>query len=388
MPWTEVHKVDLRRELIYRYLNKEKVTDLCREYGISRKTAYKFIHRFQACGLDGLKDQSRRPHHLASKTDALTEHMILNTKFDHPTWGAKKLKPALERQYPDIVFPAISTISAILSRHGLVRPLPRRLRRSVPISQLRTSHEPNEIWCVDFKGQFQTQDRKYCYPLTITDHASRYLLACEALLSPSIQESLPVFKECFSKYGLPQVIRSDNGSPFASLGAPFGLTQLSVWLVKLGIILERIDPGHPEQNGRHERMHRTLKEEACQKPATNLLTQQDRFETFKTVYNTVRPHEAINQETPASRYRKSDRPYPETLSDCEYPHHTLTRRVDSSGRISLYGNRLIRISKVFAGELLGFKDYTHSWLVSFSTYDIGIIDKKTLTFESTEIQDD
>jgi putative transposase len=388
MPWMEVHKVDLRRELIYRYLNKEKVTDLCREYGISRKTAYKYIHRFQAFGLDGLKDQSRRPHHLASQTDALTEQMILDTKFDHPSWGAKKLKPALERQYPDIVFPAVSTISAILSRHGLIRPRTRRLKRSVPISQLRTSHEPNEIWCVDFKGQFQTQDRKYCYPLTITDHSSRYLLACEALFSPSIQESLPVFKECFSKYGLPQVIRSDNGSPFASLQSPFGLTQLSVWLVKLGIILERIDPGHPEQNGRHERMHRTLKEEACQKPATNLFTQQDRFETFKTIYNTVRPHEAINQETPASRYHKSDRSFPATLGDCEYPHHTLTRRVDSSGRISLYGNRLIRISKVFAGELLGFKDYNNSWLVSFSCYDIGTIDKKTLTFESTEIQDD
>jgi putative transposase len=388
MPWKEVHKVDLRRELIYRYLNKEKVTDLCREYGISRKTAYKFIHRFQAFGLDGLKDQSRRPHHLAGQTDALTEQMILDTKFKHPSWGAKKLKPALERQYPDIVFPAISTISAILSRHGLIRPRTRRLRRSVPTSQLRTSHEPNEIWCVDFKGQFRTQDRKYCYPLTITDHYSRYLLACEAL-SFSQHSRIPSgLQRVLFQYGLPQVIRSDNGSPFASLHSPFGLTQLSMWLVKLGIILERIDPGHPEQNSRHERMHRTLKEEACQKPATNLFTQQDRFETFKTIYNTVRPHEAINQETPASWYHKSDRPYPKTLSDCEYPHHTLTRKVDSSGRISLYGNRLIRISKVFAGELLGFKDYTHSWLVSFSCYDIGIIDKKTLTFESTEIQDD
>ena len=298
------------------------------------------------------------------------------------------MKPFLERNYPEVTFPAVSTISAILSRHGLVRSHPRRLKRSVPPHQLRTSHEPNEIWCVDFKGQFQTQDRKDCYPLTITDHSSRYLLACEALPSPSIHESLPVFKECFSKFGLPRVIRSDNGSPFASLGAPFGLTQLSVWLVKLGIILERIDPGHPEQNGRHERMHRTLKEEACQKPATNLLTQQEAFEAFKKIYNTVRPHEAINQETPASRYRKSDRPFPTTLGDCEYPYHSFTRRVNSSGRISLNGNHQVRISKVFAGERLGIKDYNDSWLVSFSCYDIGRIDKKTLTFESMEIQDD
>lgn len=388
MPWMEVHKVDLRQELIYRYLNKEKVTDLCREYGISRKTAYKFIHRFQAFGLDGLKDQSRRPHHLASQTDALTKQIILDTKLKHPTWGAKKLKPFLENQYPDISFPAVSTISAILARHGLVRPLPRRLKRSVPISQLRTSQMPNQIWCVDFKGQFQTQDRKSCYPLTITDHYSRYLLACEALPSPSIQDTLPVFKECFLEYGLPQVIRSDNGSPFASLHSPFGLTKLSVWLVKLGIILERIDPGHPEQNSRHERMHRTLKAEACQKPASHLLAQQDRFDTFKTIYNTQRPHEALHQETPASWYHQSDRPFPTIVSDCEYPNHTLTRRVDSSGRISLNGNRMIRISKVFAGELLGLKDYNDSWLVSFSHYDIGTINKKTLTFESLEGQND
>ena len=388
MPWTEVHKVDLRQELIYRYLQKERVMDLCREYGISRKTADTYIHRFEKFGLDGLKDQSRRPNYLANKTDDLTEQMIMDAKFDHPSWGAKKLKPFLEKHYPDIAFPAVSTISAILSRHGLVRPLPRRLRRSVPTNNLRTSHEPNAIWCVDFKGQFQTQDRKYCYPLTITDHYSRYLLACEALASPSIQDTLPVFNECFLEYGLPQVIRSDNGSPFASLHSPFGLTQLAVWLVKLGIILERIDPGHPEQNGRHERMHRTLKEEACRKPAPHLLAQQERFEAFKMIYNTQRPHEALDQETPASWYHKSDRLFPKTGSDCEYPHHTLTRKVDSSGRIALNGNRMVRISKVFTGELLGLKDYNDYWLVSFFRYDIGKINKTTLIFESMEFQDD
>ena len=382
MPWTEVNKVNLRQELIYRYLQKEKVMDLCREYGISRKTAYKYIHRFQTFGLEGLVDRSRRPHHLVNKTDDLTEQLILKIKFDHPSWGAKKLKPFLEKHYPYISFPAVSTISAILARHGLVRPLPRRLRRSVPTTQLRTSQEPNEIWCVDFKGQFQTKDQKYCYPLTITDHYSRYLLACEALASPSTQESLPVFTECFLEYGLPRVIRSDNGSPFASIRAPYGLTQLAVWLVKLGIILERIDLGHPEQNSRHERMHRTLKEEACRQPASHLLTQQERFETFKTVYNTQRPHEALHQETPASWYHKSDRLFPKIVSDCEYPHHTFTRKVDPSGRISLNGNRKVRISKVFTGELLGLKDYNDYWLVSFSTYDIGHIHKKTLTFES------
>jgi putative transposase len=384
----EVHKVDLRQELIYRYLHKEKIMDLCREYQISRKTAYKYIHRFEQLGVDGLTDQSRRPHHLANKTDEMTEQLILDTKFKYPSWGAKKLKPFLEQQYPHIPFPALSTISAILARHGLVRPLPRRLRRSVPASQLSTSQEPNQIWCVDFKGQFQTQDRKYCYPLTITDHSSRYLLACEALPSPGTHYVLPVFRESFQEYGLPRVIRSDNGSPFASLNAPFGLTQLAVWLVKLGIILERIDPGHPEQNGRHERMHRTLKEEACRKPAPNLLAQQERFETFKTIYNTQRPHEALHQETPASWYRKSDRPYPTTVSDCEYPHHTLTRRVDSSGKITLNHTQKVRISKALVGELLGLKDYNDYWLVSFSCYDIGMIHKKTLTFESLEGQND
>jgi len=201
-----------------------------------------------------------------------------------------------------------------------------------------------------------------------------------------MHESLPVFKECFSKYGLPRVIRSDNGTPFASLGAPFGLTHLAVRFVKLGIILERIDPGHPEQNSRHERMHRTLKEEACFPPAANLLAQQEAFEAFKKIYNTVRPHEALGQKTPASWYQKSDRPSPKTLSDCEYPNHSFTRKVDSSGRISLNGNHRVRISKVFTGERLGIKEYNKCWLVSFSTYDIGTIDKETHIFESLEYQ--
>ncbi len=182
MPWMEVHKVDLRQELIYRYLQKEKVMDLCREYGISRKTAYTYIHRFHEFGLEGLTDRSRRPRHHAHKTDTFTEQLILDTKFTYPSWGAKKLKPFLEKHYPTITFPTVSTISAILARHGLVQPLPRRLKRSVPTTTLRTSQEPNQIWYVDFKGQFQTQDQKYCYPLTITDQDSRSLLSVKRSL--------------------------------------------------------------------------------------------------------------------------------------------------------------------------------------------------------------
>lgn len=388
MTWLEVDKVDVRKELIYRYLRKEKITDLCREYQISRKTAYKFIHRFEQYGLDGLKDSSRRPHHLANQTDGFLERLIIDAKVQYPSWGAKKLKPRLEALYPSVHFPSISTISAILSRNGMVRSSPRRLRRSYPPSHLSMSQKPNDIWCVDFKGQFQTRDHRYCYPLTITDHYSRFLIACEALPSPSQDQAFPVFQESFMKHGLPRVIRSDNGSPFASSSAPYGLTGLAVWFLKVGITLERIDPGHPEQNGRHERLHRTLKEEALQRVAANLLHQQEIFDEFQRTYNQERPHEAIFQQTPASWYHPSEHSYSGEDGECEYPDHTLVKTVDPSGCIALFNDHSVRISKVFSGERIGLKDVDHYWLVSFSHYDIGMIRKDTLKFESMEVLDD
>lgn len=384
MPWTEVNKVNLRYELIYRYLKKERITDLCKEYQISRKTAYKFIHRFEQEGRRGLGDHSRRPHHFAHQTEELVEQLILDLKFQYPTWGAKKIKPRLEELYPQIRIPAVSTISLILARHGLVHSSPRRLRRSSHPAHLTMSAAPNDIWCVDFKGQFQTRDKKYCYPLTISDHYSRYLLACEALPAPSQQETFPVFAATFARHGLPRIIRSDNGGPFASATALYGLTQLVVWFLKLGIQLERIDPGHPEQNGRHERMHRTLKAEACRTIAANLLGQQELFDEFRQIYNDIRPHEALQYATPARCYQQSERRYPGSEVEETYPNHTLTKRVDSSGFITLAKGKPVKISKVLRGERIGLKEGDDSWLVSFCQYDIGIINKETLQFESME----
>ncbi len=390
MHWKEgsKSKVENREEFVLRYLRGEKLKDLCLEFRISRKTGCKFIKRFKEKGIEGLKDQSRRPHRLANMTNEFIEELILSMKMKYFTWGPKKLKKKLEQDYSMLTFPSVSTIAAILDRKGLTQVRPKRIKRCYSLSQLAESHGPNDIWCIDFKGQFQMMNQQYCYPLTISDHYSRYLLACECLAHPNAEEAFEAFHQCFKEYGLPRIIRSDNGGPFVSVNSLYGLSRLSVWFIQLGIQLERIEPGHPEQNGRHERMHRTLKWEALQTVATNLLQQQEVMDCFQERYNKERPHEALKMETPAQHYHKSENLYLGINPKIEYPPSWWTRFVDDTGHIFLGNQNRVRISKVFHGLPLGLMEIDKGWWIRYCKYDIGIIDRTTLKFEPFEVLDD
>ena len=384
MSWNEVNKVEQRKQFILRLLKGERMTDLCQEYEISRKTGYKFLERFKGFGFEGLDDFSRRPHRFPNKTDAFIEGLIVEFKKKHIKWGPKKLKVLLEDKYSNIHFPTVSTIGMILSNNGLVERNARRIGRCYHRTDLTDSNFPNDVWCVDFKGQFKTKDMQYCFPLTISDHKTRYLIACEALESTRQEEAFDVFKSSFTKFGMPKIIRSDNGPPFASSSLIYGLTKLSLWFVKLGINIERIAPGHPEQNGRHERLHKTLKYEAICPPAKNIIQQQERFNVFTDDYNNHRPHESLGQKTPASLYKKGEVKFVEPDVRQYYSNHDFTRRVNDSGEIWINPRMRVRISKIFYGEHLGIKEYESTYLVSYSKYDIGQIDKRSLEFVPLE----
>ena len=281
----------------------------------------------------------------------------------------------------EIRLPAISTVHAVLHRHDLVnRPRRRHKAQGTPLSTTRT---PNDLWCADYKGEFMLADRRYCYPLTITDFASRYLLSCEALLTTKEIYAFGVFERVFKEFGLPKAIRTDNGVPFASRSAFFGLSKLSVWWLRLGIQIERIKPGHPTQNGRHERMHLTLKKEATKPPAKNFLQQQAKFDRFIKVFNQDRPHQALAMKYPGELYTCSPRPYT-GLSDVEYPFHDRTITVTECGRICI-GRRKINLSQVFAGQDVGVKEVEEKiWLVTFMHYDLGFFDQELGTVTSAE----
>jgi len=385
MPWLEVNKLDQRKTFVLRLLQGEQMTDLCQEYGISRPTGYKFLTRFQEYGFSGLEDLSRRPHTSPNMVDQFIEQLIIDMKGSYPTWGPKKIKARLETLYPLLSIPAASTVGSVLSRNGLVMTKTRRIKRTYLSSQLSNSSHPNDIWCIDYKGQFRMKDHRYCYPLTISDHNSRFLIACEALHSTSQNEAFEVFKSSFINFGLPDIIRSDNGTPFASSSKLYGLTRLSVWFLSLGIKIERIAPGHPEQNGRHERMHRTLKYDAIKPPADNILQQQEKFDKYIQIYNFERPHEALNQCTPGSIYKKSGKKFKEKIID--YPNHDFSKRIDEKGFLWLDSRRAVRISKSLYGYHVGLKEQENQWLVTFGKYDIGVIWKDSLIFESMEALD-
>src|SRR5690242_15420845 len=331
MPWKECHVMDERLRFVARLLEGEKMARLCAEFGISRKTGYKIFDRYKDCGLEALTDRSRRPFRQANRLPAPLEAMIVRLKREYPGWGAPKIREKLRQRAPVAHLPAISTVHAVLDRHGLVKR--RRRRRHVARgTELSRPTEPNALWCADYKGEFMLGNRRYCYPLTITDFASRYLLTCEALSTTQEKFAFTVFERTFEEFGLPQTIRTDNGVPFASAHALYGLSKLSVWWLRLGIHLERIKPGHPQQNGRHERMHLTLKTEATKPAATNVLQQQARFDDFVERYNRSRPHQALGMKVPADLYARSLRVY-RGLEDLTYPFHDHTITVTRCGRI-------------------------------------------------------
>jgi len=379
MPWKESVLMNERLKFIGRLLEGEKMAELCREFGISRKTGYKFKDRYEKVGLYGLHDRIRRPYRQAHQLPLQIENEILRIKREKPSWGALKIREILTRKYPDIHSPAKSTVHCILDRHGLVKRIKRR-RFKAQGTPLVSTQTPNDLWCADYKGEFTLADRRYCYPLTITDYSSRFIIACEALDSTSTSDSFDVFERAFKEYGLPKAIRSDNGQPFASAMALFGLSRLSVWWLRLGIAVERIKPGHPQQNGRHERMHLTLKKEATKPAGENLLQQQEKFDTFVDEFNTQRPHQALGMKFPAEIYKASPRLYT-GMPDISYPFHDRTVTVTHCGRICI--SRLkINLSQVFAGQDIGVKEVDEGiWLVSFMDYDLGYFDETSKRFE-------
>ena len=302
-------------------------------------------------------------------------------KNEQPSWGAPKIREKIIRLYPDLKVPAVSTVHAVLDRHGLVERRKRRRRaKGTPLSRPLAS---NDLWCADYKGEFMLADKRYCYPLTVTDQESRYLLACEALSSTREAYAFPVFERTFKEFGLPAAIRTDNGVPFASPNALYDLSRLAVWWLRLGIRIERIKPGHPQQNGRHERMHLTLKNETTKPAGENVLQQQERFDTFVTYFNQERPHQALNMKTPAEVYRSSQTPY-RGLPEIVYDFHDKTVTVTACGRICL-NRKKINLSTVFAGQKVGIKQVDDRlWLASFMTYDLGYFDEEACRLEPIE----
>lgn len=350
------------------------MTELCARFGISRRTGYKWLARYETGGLSALEDQRRAPHSCPHRTSQAVEAAVVQAREQHPTWGPEKLLARLRKERPELELPAPSTVGAILKRHGLV-PEGRRRRPKPehPGGGPLQVDGPNQVWTADFKGEFPTRDGQLCYPLTICDAHSRFLLGCHALSSPALAGAKPVFTRLFAEYGLPQAIRTDNGPPFATT-ALGGLSRLNVWWTQLGIHHQRIDPGHPEQNGRHERLHRTLKAETTRPPEPDLPMQQARFERFRTEYNEIRPHAALAQEPPAAHYHRSERPLPARLPAPAYAGHLLVRRVGPSGSIKL-SSRDLFVSSVLKGEQVALEEIDDGvWSVYYYRLLLGRLD--------------
>ncbi len=380
MPWKVSSAMEERLRFVARLLEGEEMSFLCREFGISRKTGYKIYARYKESGLSALTDRSRRPVRYGNQLPVQVETTIVRLKREKPHWGARKIRELLVRRLPgDVRIPASSTIHAVLDRHGLVKRMGKRRPRAQGTA-LSSGLHPNDLWCADYKGEFLLGNKRYCYPLTVTDHASRYLLLCEALESTREDLAFTAFERLFAERGMPAAIRSDNGVPFASANALFHLSKLSVWWLRLGIGIERIRPGRPQQNGRHERMHLTLKKEATRPPGVNSLQQQARFDDFQQEYNHERPHEGLNMQYPAERYTPAIRHY-HGLPELEYPFHDRELFVTACGRLCLHRKK-INLSTVFAGQKLGLKEVEDSvWLVSFMRYDLGYIDLEERTLQ-------
>lgn len=384
MPWKESSVMEERLRFIARLLEGEGMSDVCREFGISRKTGYKILNRYKTDGAYALCDRSRRPVRYANQLPEQVERLIIEVKRDKPHWGARKIRELLVRKLAgDVRIPAKSTVHAVLDRHGLVKRARQRRRFKAEGTELSLAVAPNDLWCADFKGEFKLGNGRYCYPLTVTDQASRYLLACEALESTKEAPVIDAFVRLFRQRGLPAAIRSDNGIPFASPNGLYNLSRLSVWWLRLGIAIERIRPGHPQQNGRHERMHRTLKLETARPPGMNALQQQDRFDRFISEFNDERPHEGIGMRVPSEAYAPSAQPY-NGLPELEYPFHDKEVLVTACGRICMHRKK-INISVVMAGQRLGITEVDDGiWLVTFMHYDLGYIDLEQRTLQTID----
>jgi putative transposase len=355
----------------------ESMSELCRRFGISRETGYVWLRRYQQTGVDGLIEHNRAAHRHPNQTPKDIEEMILELRQAHMRWGPRKLKRILERDEPGRTWPASSTIGSLLKREGLVVARKKRFRTAPYTEPLAHANAANRVWCADFKGWFRTADGERIDPLTISDAHSRYLLRCQAVEKTDTARVQAIFEAAFREYGMPQAIRTDNGAPFASR-AVAGLSRLALWWIKLGITPERIEAGHPEQNGRHERMHRTMKQETAQPPAANRRAQQRNMDQFREEYNQVRPHEALEMQTPAAIYHPSPRIFPARLPEPEYPATMLVRSVRPHGNFR-WNHRDVFLSEVFWGERIGLLPEDDRWFtIYFAEIPVARFDSKKL----------
>ena len=378
MPWKETVVSDQRMAFVLacRQTPGESMAELCRQFGISRKTGYKWEERYLSLGPEGLCDRSRAPHFHPNAVEQELHERIVELRLERPTWGPRKLLAYLGRRDPQLPWPSASTAGEILKREGLSVPRKKRPRAELWADPLGEIAANNRVWCADFKGWFVTGDGRRCDPLTVMDGFSRYLLRCQAVRRMDFVTVRGQFEATFREYGLPEAIRTDNGEPFASTGVA-GLSRLSVWWVRLGIVPQRIEPGEPQQNGRHERMHLTLEQDTASPPAPTWAGQGRRLKGFTWDYNHHRPHEALSMATPASVYSPSRRPYPARLAELEYPGHHQLRRVDEGGNIRWKGSKVF-IGKALDGQVVGLEELDgRLWRVRFGPIDLGVMDEKS-----------
>lgn len=354
---------------------------LCAAYGISHTLGYKYVGRWEESGVQGLEELSRKPRSSPNKTPHHIEMAVVEMRKKHPRWGAEKIITVLRREFPEDPWPAISTGNLILKRNGLTRPK-RRMRRITPTYPIFDPSEPNEVWSADFKGKFRMGNGEYCHPLTIADSFSRYVFSAKALLNPTFGASWPVFERVFRAYGLPEQMHTDNGGPFGSAQGIARLTRLSVWFIELGIDPVYSDPGHPEQNGRHERMHRDLKGEATRPAAYGLKSQQVKLNRFLREYNEVRPHQALSNQTPSEVHRRSPRSYPRKIREWEYPKEMVVRYVSRNGAIRWKSTQWVGVSTTLAEKHVGLEELGNGiWRVFFRGKLLGYLDERTRRIE-------
>lgn len=384
MPWMEESVVEQRLQFVLRVRKEEvNIAKACREFGISRPTAYKWLARYDEEGLDGLEDRSRAPESIPHKTDEKTEKLVCALRRKYPRLGPKKLRAWLVREHPEADWPAPSTIGNILKRNGLVEPRKTRKKSPAATKPLAEADAPNRIWSADYKGQFELEDGSMCYPLTVTDNYSRMILGCFALPSTGSAHAKSCFEQVFSTWGVPWAIRTDNGAPFASI-AVRGLSSLSAWWLALGIDHERIEPGKPQQNGRHERMHLTLKQETTRPAASTLTTQQKQFDDFCAFFNELRPHEALDQTVPAKHHRPSETTFDGAAPTLKYPECDVVRSVRKSGEIVFAGQQ-IYVSQALGGRPVGLVEVdVDVWMVNYAGYDLGFFEPGESTLTALE----
>lgn len=384
MPWSVSSLSEERMKFVARLLDGESMSHLCEEFGISRKTGYKIYNRYKVEGVEAFCDRSRRPVRYANQLPQAIEDMIVRIKREKPYWGARKIRTLLVKRLDgDVRIPAHSTVHAVLDRYGMVKRAKQRKRNKAKGTPLSQAKQSNDLWCVDFKGEFRLGNQRYCYPLTVTDQFSRLILMVDALDSTKEIGAFAAFDRLFKERGLPSAIRSDNGLPFASPNGLYNLSKLSVWWLRLGIEIERIQPGCPTQNGRHERMHLTLKKETTRPAGTNSLQQQVRFDEFVKEFNEERPHQALEMKTPGQVYQPSNRAY-NGLPDITYPFHDKEVMITNCGRLCLHRKK-INISTALAGQKVGIKEVEDQiWMVSFLDYDLGYVDLEQRTLQTID----